>query len=123
MSSITYSQNKRIDQKSRKIYLDNKTMNRKEFVAHKGMDNKFNICLRIKTAKSKTFTIHNRADVIKYANNERVITRYAHRIRTSSRTNFSRGRFNNLSPDSIKFILEDDAQQHHFRSLAAYYVL
>ena len=46
MSSITlYSY--RINEldlvkKQENLYLDNKTMNRKEFVAHKGMDNKFN---------------------------------------------------------------------------------
>ena len=52
-------------------------MNRKEFVAHKGMDNKFNICLRDQDRnKQNIYNQQIRADVIKYSSNERVLTKY-----------------------------------------------
>lgn len=64
--------------KQEHLYLDNKTMNRKEFIAHKGMDNKFNICLRDQDRKKQNiYNSQIRADVIKYENNERVLTRNA----------------------------------------------
>ena len=81
MSSITLYSYKinELDlvKKRENLYLDNKSMNRKEFIAHKGMDNKFNICLRDQDRKKQN--IYNqqiRADVIKYSSNERVITKY-----------------------------------------------
>ena len=62
MSSITlYSY--RINElalvkKQDNLFLDNKTMNRKEFVAHKGMDNKFNIVLRDQDRKNTKCVQH-----------------------------------------------------------------
>lgn len=64
--------------KQENLFLDNKTMNRKEFIAHKGMDNKFYICLRDQDRKKQNiYNSEIRADVIKYSSNERVLTRYA----------------------------------------------
>ena len=82
MSSITlysYRINK-IDlvKKQENLFLDNKTMNKKEFVAHKGMDNKFFISLRDQDRKlQNVYNTEVRADIIKYATNERVLTKYA----------------------------------------------
>ena len=81
MSSITLYSYKinELDlvKKRENLYLDNKSMNRKEFIAHKGMDNKFNICLRDQDRKKQN--IYNqqiRADVIKFSDNSKFKKNY-----------------------------------------------
>lgn len=118
MSSITlYSY--RINEldlvkKREHLFLDNKTMNRKEFVAHKGMDNKFNICLRDQDRKKQNiYNTQIRADVIKYANNERVLTRYAQPGLEQGQAELilAEADLNNLSPGQYKIsfkFLEDN---------------
>ena len=64
--------------KQENLFLDNKTMNKREFTAHKGMDNKFFISLRDQDRKlQNVFTTEIKADIIKYSSNERVLTKYA----------------------------------------------
>ncbi len=118
MSSITlysYRINK-IDlvKKQENLFLDNKTMNKKEFVAHKGMDNKFNIVLRDQDRKPQNvYNTQIRADIIKYANNERVITKYATPSLEQGMLELliAEADLNNLSPGqykiSFKFIDDD----------------
>ena len=118
MSSITLYSYKinELDlvKKRENLYLDNKSMNRKEFIAHKGMDNKFNICLRDQDRKKQN--IYNqqiRADVIKYSSNERVMTKYTTPGLEQGQAELliAEADLNNLSPGqykiSFKFI-EDD---------------
>ena len=118
MSSITLYSYKinELDlvKKRENLYLDNKSMNRKEFIAHKGMDNKFYICLRDQDRKKQN--IYNqqiRADVIKYSSNERVMTKYTTPGLEQGQAELliAEADMNNLSPGqykiSFKFI-EDD---------------
>jgi len=118
MSSITlYSY--RINEldlvkKRENLYLDNKSMNKKEFVAHKGMDNKFNICLRDQDRnKQNIYNQQIRADVIKYSSNERVLTKYTTPGLEQGQAELliAEADLNTLSPGQYKIsfkFLEDD---------------
>ena len=118
MSSITlYSY--RINQidlvkKQENLFLDNKTMNKKEFVAHKGMDNKFFINLRNQDRKlQNVYNTEIKADIIKYSSNERVLTKYAKPMLEKGQAELllADTDLNDLSPGqykiSFKFLEED----------------
>ena len=118
MSSITlYSYRiNEIDlvKKQENLFLDNKTMNKKEFVAHKGMDNKFFISLRDQDRKLQNiYNTEIKADIIKYATNERVLTKYAKPMLEKGQAELllAEADLNNLSPGqykiSFKFLEED----------------
>ena len=109
MSSITlYSYRiNEIDlvKKQENLFLDNKTMNKKEFVAHKGMDNKFFISLRDQDRKlQNVYNTEIRADIIKYATNERVLTKYAKPMLEKGQAELllAEADLNNLSPGQYK---------------------
>ncbi len=60
------------------FYLDNRSMNRKEFIVHKGMDNIIHI--KVTNQDRKQQNVYNdeiQADIIKYSTNEKVLTRFA----------------------------------------------
>ena len=64
--------------KQENFYVDNKSMNRKEFIVHKGMDNI--IYITIQNQDRKKQNVYNdeiQADIIKYSTNEKVLTRFA----------------------------------------------
>ena len=64
--------------KQENYYVDNRSMNRKEFIVHKGMDNI--VYINITNQDRKKQNVYNndiQADIIKYSTNEKVLTRYA----------------------------------------------
>ena len=64
--------------KQENYYVDNRSMNRKEFIVHKGMDNI--VYINITNQDRKKENVYNneiQADIIKYSTNEKVLTRFA----------------------------------------------